>query len=190
MGNVIKLDGFSISNDFTTDYRGKGKFAEEDFISYFNSNPKNKTKTLIDVRENIDFQKIDVDFVIDNNGTSNDITIDDVLGDRKRFVKIEVKYNGPALKTNKIAFELISHSKLGWGAFSECDYMYVVFGEETENNLYVVKKRGIIDFKKWKEFIQDKKNKREIYENQKENIICNIMTYLDDMEKEKVIIFI
>lgn len=188
---MVVLEEFSICNNFKTDCKGKGEFAENDFINYFYSNPNNKGKKLFDVREIKEYQDIDVDFIIDNNG--NYLTLPDfntVLYNKEQFLKIEVKYNSPAIKTGKFAFEMISHSNFVWGFKTKCDYIYVVFGKEEPKGIFNVLKRGIIDFEKWKDFISDRNNYREIYFNKDENIIVNIMTYLKDMKNKKVLNYI
>ena len=187
---MVELDSFSVSNTFSTDVKGKGKFAEEDFIEYFNNNPKNVNKTLFDVREKDDYQDIDIDFVIDNEGGNILPDIETVFSNKQRYVKVEVKYSGPAYKTGKYAFEMISHSNFGWGYKTKCDYIYTTLIRDYKKDPYDIAARGIIDFKKWEIFIKDRKNCREIYYNKGENIIVNIMTYLQDMEKNGIINYI
>lgn len=187
---MVTLEQFSIKNTFKVDNKGKGKFAEDDFVKYFYENPKNVNKTLHDVRENPEYQKIDVDFVIDNNGESVLPDKKTVFSESKRFIKVEVKYSGPALRTGKIAYEVVSHSRRGWACKTECDYIYVVFGEENPDKTFTVKKRGLINFPQWEAFIDDKANRTEIYYNKDENIIVNIMTYLDDMEEKGVLQYV
>lgn len=187
---MVTLEEFSVKNSFSTDCKGKGKFAENDFIHYFNSNHKNQDKFLHDVRENPEYQKIDIDFVIDNDGNNKLPDIKTVFLNEKRFIKVEVKYSGPALRTGKIAYEVVSHSRRGWACKTKCDYIYTVFGEDDGNNSFIVKKRGLIHFPSWEEFIDDKTNRTETYCNKGENVIVNIMTYLDDMEKKGVLKYI
>lgn len=57
-----------VQNTFKTDCEGKGKFAEKVFVNYFRNNPKNKNKSLFDVRTIKYYQNTDIDFVIDNVG--------------------------------------------------------------------------------------------------------------------------
>lgn len=85
---------------------------------------------------------------------------------------------------------MVSHSRRGWACKTQCDYIYVVFGEENTDGSFVVKKRGLIDFPKWGDFIDDKNNRTETYCNKGENGIVNIMTYLDDMENKGVLKYI
>lgn len=187
---MVELENFSICNNFKTDNKGKGKLAEDDFIEYFYSNPKNNNKSLHKVTDNPDYQDVDIDFIIDNEGGKDLLDFQTVINNTERFTKVEVKYSGPALRTGKLAFEMISHSNFGWGYITKCDYIYTLFGENNPDGSYHAVKRGIIDFKKWESFIKDKKNRREIYVNKGENIIVNIMTYLNDMEKKGVLKFI
>jgi hypothetical protein len=183
----VILDNFSVVNTFKTDIKGKGKFAEEDFIAYFNSNDKNKGKYLHDVRDKAEYHNVDIDFVIDNEGSNILPDINTVFQNQKRYIKIEVKYSGPALNTGNLAFEMISHSRFGWGFKTKCDYMYFVFGDKNE---ICCKKRGIINLQKWINYINDKSNYTEVYFNRGENIIVNIMTKLDDMENKGVINYV
>ena len=187
---MVELENFSVSNNFKTDVTGKGKFAENDFINYFNSNTSNRNKRLFDVRDNFEYQNLDIDFVIDNEGGNELPDIDTVFSNKKRYIKVEVKYSGPAYKTRKYAFEMISHSNFGWGYKTKCDYIYTTLIRDYKKDPYDIAVRGIIDFKKWENFISDKENRREIYVNRDENVIINIMTYLEDMEKHKIISYV
>lgn len=195
---MVVLDNFKTVNTFSVDCNGKGKCAENDFIQYFHSNPKNQNKTLFDVRMNKEYQIIDVDFVIDNEGGEILCDINEVLMNPKRYLKIEVKYSGAALKKNKplhrakMAFEMISHSYFGWGMICQCDYMYMTlgYGEKQNDGSYDIIKRCIIDFKKWKEAIRSKNIETDVYFNQDEGKIVNIMTYLDEMEKKGILMYI
>ena len=192
--NTITVKKYRERNSFNTDVKGKGKFAEDDFIKYFNSNPKNSSKKLYDVRDVHEYQKKDIDFVIDNLGEGVLPDINTVFANPERFKKVEVKYNGPALKTGRYAYEVISHGRPGWAAISECDFVYTVFGEQIGNSYRVVK-RGIIFFKRWKKYIEDNKNNPELLSdykpkvysmrNEEENIL-NYLTQLEDMEKERI----
>lgn len=184
------LENFSVVNPFKKDCKGKGDFAEQDFISYFINNPKNKTKSLHDVRTIPDYQKIDIDFIIDNNGEKILPDINTVFIDKNRFVKVEVKYSGPALRTGKFAYEVVSHSRRGWACKTKCDYIYVVFGEELPDGSFITKKRGLINFSNWESFIDDSSNRTEIYYNKGENGIINIMTFIDEMTRKGVLKFI
>ena len=47
--NTITVKKYRERNSFDTDVKGKGKFAEDDFIKYFYKNPKNSDKKLYDV---------------------------------------------------------------------------------------------------------------------------------------------
>jgi hypothetical protein len=85
---------------------------------------------------------------------------------------------------------MISHSNFGWGYKTKCDYIYTTLIRDYKKDPYDIAARGIIDFKKWENFISDKENRREIYVNRDENVIINIMTYLEDMEKHKIISYV
>ena len=181
------LEQYSIKNSFKVDCKGKGKFAEDIFIDYFNSNEKNHNKSLFDVRNTKDYQNKDIDFVIDNEGELVLPSVEEVLSNKERYIKIEVKYSGPALKTGNFAFEVISHSRRGWGIKTECDYIFVVFIKDNKVNEYEIGKLGIIDFKKWMDFIDDKSNYTKVTVNKDENYVVDILTKLDEMEKKGVL---
>lgn len=196
--NTIVVKKYRERNSFNADVEGKGKFAEQDFINYFNSRPKNKGKKLFDVRGVSGYQKKDIDFVIDNMGEDILPDIDTVFANPDRYKKVEVKYNGPALKTGRYAYEIISHGRPGWAKISECDFVYTVFGREENKSFHVVK-RGIIYFQKWKKYIEDNIGKTELLSdrkpkvykmrNEEENIL-NYLTQLEDMEKEGIFRYI
>ena len=196
--NTITVKKYRERNSFDTDVKGKGKFAEDDFIKYFYKNPKNSDKKLYDVRDVREYQKKDIDFVIDNLGEDMLPDINTVFAHPERFKKVEVKYNGPALRTGRYAYEVISHGRPGWAKISECDFVYTVFGEQI-GNTYRVVKRGIIYFQKWKKYIEDNMDKTELLSdykpkvykmrNEEENIL-NYLTQLEDMEKEGIFRFL
>ena len=196
--NTITVKKYRERNSFDTDVKGKGKFAEDDFIKYFYKNPKNSDKKLYDVRDVREYQKKDIDFVIDNLGEDMLPDINTVFAHPERFKKVEVKYNGPALRTGRSAYEVISHGRPGWAKISECDFVYTVFGEQI-GNTYRVVKRGIIYFQKWKKYIEDNMDKTELLSdykpkvykmrNEEENIL-NYLTQLEDMEKEGIFRFL
>lgn len=198
--NTITVKKFRERNSFSEDAEGKGKFAEQDFINYFYSRPKNKGKKLFDVRKPDEYRKKDIDFVIDNMGGDVLPDIDTVFANPDRYIKVEVKFNGPALRTGRYAYEIVSHGKPGWAEISECDYVYTVFGEEIGYKSYRVVKRGIIYFQKWKKYIEDNLGKTELLSDRKpkvykmnnkdENGISNYLTQLEDMEKEGIFRYI
>ena len=179
------IDKARVQNSFKIDCEGKGAFAEEVFLKYFSNNPKNKGKKLHDVRYKREYQNIDTDFIIDNDNCDVLPDFETVLSDTNRFIKVEVKYNTPALKTGKIAYEINSHGRDGWAKKTKCDYIFNVFGEE-KNGEYCVIKIGIIDFPKWKECIEKGIIKTEKYHITSENI-TNILTYLNEMEKKGIL---
>jgi hypothetical protein len=197
--NTIVVKKYRERNSFSTDVDGKGKFAENDFIKYFNNNPKNSSKKLFDVSGIREYQKKDIDFVIDNMGEDVLPDINTVFANPDRYKKVEVKYNGPALRTGRYAYEFISHGRPGWAAISECDFVYTVFGEEIGYKSYRVVKRGIIYFQKWKKYVEDNLDKTELLSdrkpkvykmrNEEENIL-NYLTQLEDMEKEGIFRYI
>lgn len=191
-GNMqaVMLNQFSICNSFQTDVEDKGKFAENDFINLFHKkiNKKND-KTLFDVSGVGEYRERDIDFVIDCEGGQQLPDIYTVFANPMRYKKVEVKYFGPAYKTGKIAYEMISHSGFGWGFITECDYIYAVLAKDHKQNPYDIAKRGWIKLKDWQNYIKSLKRweREKCYFNSGENGIANIMTRLDDMEKKGVI---
>ena len=69
-------------------------------------------------------------------------------------------------------------------------YMTLGYGEKQNDGSYDIIKRCIIDFKKWKEAIRNKNIETDVYFNQDEGKIVNIMTYLDEMEKKGILMYI
>ena len=172
--------------DFESDNAKFGKLAEDDFIRNFNNNPRNKEKTLFDVRDKKEYQKIDVDFVIDNDGGTELPNIEEVLSNTERYRKIEVKYNSRALDTGWITFEVYSHKNAGWGLFTKSDLLYIVF-----TNPYgeIILERAWIYMDKWKEyaFNRETKTRPNWIENEK---VFDILHELGDMKNKGIIYFI
>lgn len=172
--------------DFESDNSKFGKLAENDFIRNFNNNPRNKEKTLFDVRDKKEYQKIDVDFVIDNDGGTELPNIEEVLSNTKRYRKVEVKYNSRALDTGWITFEVYSHKNAGWGLFTKSDLLYIVF-----TNPYgeTILERAWIYMDKWKEYAFNRETKTRLnwIENEK---VFDILHELNDMKNKGIIYFI
>lgn len=184
----VVLQKYRVANTFREDYKGKGQYGEEDFITFFHSRPKNKNKTLFDVRHIPYYQKNDIDFVIDNMGGECLPSVETVFNEKERYIKIEVKFNTPALKTGNIAFETVSHGRKGWGEISKCDYVYFVFGEEVDKNKFITKKRGIIKFKEWYDYIKQKETPKKRFVNVEENIV-DILVKIEELEKRNIFHF-
>jgi hypothetical protein len=172
---------------------GKGRFAEEDFMNIVYTLPQYKNTTVYDVRYFKEYQDIDIDFVIDKYNKNDELPdINNVIHNKDRYELIEVKFNSPAIQTGYLAFELISHARPGWGALSKCDTMYFVFGDiiSEENNLYTIKKRGLINFEKWKLLLRTINPKPKLMGTDTEGGIRNLSIPLATLENNGVIKYI
>lgn len=171
--------------DFKKDVETFGKLAEDDFVRNFHNNPNNKNKTLFDVRGVLEYQQSDIDFIIDSLGRKELPQFQDVMSD-ERCKKIEVKYNSRALDTGWITFEVFSHKNAGWGLFTKCDLMYMVFTEKYTSNII---KRAWIFMDKWKKYASNRQTKAKAnwIDNEK---VFDILHELKDMEKNGIIKFI
>lgn len=189
----VLLQNFSVCNTFEEDDKTKGKFGENDFIKFFNKklNPK-CDKTLFDVSGIQEYRKVDIDFIIDMECGKLLPDIYTVFANPERYKKIEVKYNGPAYKNGKLAFEMISHSGFGWGFITQCDYFYFVLARDYKKDPCDIAKRVWIKRIDWINYIKNTpRNKREkCYLNSGEYGIGNIMTSLDDMEKNGILKYV
>lgn len=187
---AVMLNQFSICNSFQTDVEDKGKFAENDFINLFHKKMNKKNdKTLFDVRKVQEYRDRDIDFVIDMMCGNELPDIETIFANPSRYKKIEVKYNGPAYNSRKLAYEMISHSGFGWGFITECDYIYFAFARDHKENPYDIAERGWVKLKDWQNYIKSLKRweREKCYLNSGENGIANIMTNLDDMAKKGII---
>lgn len=182
------LSNYAVHNDFKTDLEVKGKFAEEDFINFFYSRRKNKGKIIFDVRQVTDYKEIDVDFVVDNLGGMELPILKEVNYHDERYIKVEAKFDGKGLTSGNLPYEMVSHSKPGWAAFSECNYLYFALCEETNNpnERFIVRKRALVDFKKWKKFLR-KQNNNKMTINEDEKVVIDFLTKMDVLEREGIL---
>ena len=182
-----KIERTERAPNFHKDVR-ESKFAEKDFENMFYSNPKNQGKTLFDVTDVPQYRVIDVDYIIDNEGGNELGTLYDVLTNKKRYVKVEVKANGCALSTGRYAFEFNSHGKLGWGIVTQCDLIYTVLVQKNTSNII---RRAWIKMPEWKRYVTDSNNRDAMCINHilNENV-TDVLCQMSDMERKGVLLYI
>ena len=127
--------------DYASDIDKYGKFGEEVFLRYMTPICKEKNYSIIDVRDDAEYRKKDIDFLVDKNGNG--------------IEKIEVKADGRGLDTGNIPYEYISHCASGWSVVTECDKVFMVLFRDKIPLAPV--KAFWIDMKKWNEWMKKRK---------------------------------
>ena len=170
MGIVKKT---SREPNYYSDINTYGKLGENIFINYISDKCNKKGYKLIDVRNDFEYQKKDIDFIIDKNGNGQE--------------NIEVKVDTRAIETGNIPFEYISHSSSGWSVVTECDKVFMVLAKDGEQ-IHPVKALWI-DMNKWKEWMKKRDlNGRKINYIKSENGIVDILCKIDVLKEEDIII--
>ena len=159
-----------------------GKIGEKDFENHFEKCNKNGY-SIFDVREFKEYQKIDIDYVIDIKGEKQLPPVEDVLKE-DRYIKIEVKLDSRANDTGNIPYEMISHSSSGWCVTTKSDYVYIVLVEKDGVNII---KRGWINMKRWHEFCANRNCNKKISYIVSENGIVDLLCKMSDLENNGVL---
>ena len=137
----------------------EGKKGEEDFVKYC----KNHNIDIVDVSDDEQYQKIDVDFILNN-----------------KFYT-ELKTDNLIHKTNNFPIELIHHRKTGnkQGWFYYCQAFYVVRYCPIVNKLY------ILYFDRCKDILLDKyKNKQRKWWDTDGNYVTGLLLNVDELIKQ------
>lgn len=114
-----------------------GKMAEVKFKDWLT--PKlPEHYTLHDTSDMKPFQKLDVDFVLQRN-PDIDFTFENVVTCPEDFTKIEIKYDGSAMRTGNLALCLYNKGKLGWALRSWADLVFVFTVEADYKSGTIVK---------------------------------------------------
>lgn len=146
-----------------------GKFGEDLFIS------KHKDfMDIDDVRDNISYQRRDVDFIVQRKG-SND-----------RWYCVEVKVDTRALDTGNLAYEVISHGCNGWSVITQADYVFMVLAKEDGDSLQPVKSLWI-DMHKWKEYCSNRNTPKKMNIIQSESIV-DLLCKIKDLQAWGVVV--
>ena len=138
--------------DFNTDMEKYGKLGEEIFLKEYSN------LDIKDVRDNSWYQNKDIDFVVNH---------------KDRQIKVEVKTDTMAYRTGNLIYEVIAHNSCGWGMITKADYIYEVLIDDCMQ----VVKTIMLDLKKWKQFIRDRKAPKRINwkrDSDTVNLLCNI----------------
>ena len=154
--------------DYFKDIDKYGKFGENLFLDMY----KGKLE-IDDVRDNISYQRRDVDFIVKKAG------IDD------RWYCVEVKVDTRALDTGNLAYEIVSHGGLGWSAITKADYLFVVLA--TEDDALTAKQCLWIDMNRWNEYCANRKTPKRLNIIQSENIV-DLLCKIRDLKRSGVIV--
>ena len=159
--------------DYASDIDKYGKFGEEVFLRYMIPICKEKNYSIIDVRDDAEYRKKDIDFLVDKNGNG--------------IEKIEVKADGRGLDTGNIPYEYISHCASGWSVVTECDKVFMVLFRDKIPLVPV--KAFWIDMKKWNEWMKKRKQQgRKINYILAEDGIVDILCKIDTLKKENIVL--
>ena len=146
--------------DYYSDIDTYGKFGEELFLKEYSH------LFIRDVRSDPDYQKTDVDFLV--NGRH----------------RVEVKVDTVALKSGNIAYEMVSHGSSGWSVSTQADYVYMVLAKDNPlTPVWAI----MIDMKRWHDFCADRKTPKKMNVIQSESIV-DILCKINDLRKYGVII--
>lgn len=159
--------------NYYNDIEKYGKFGEDIFINYAKDKCCKKGYRLIDVREDKEYQKKDIDFIIDKGESGEE--------------KIEVKVDTRALETGNLPFEYISHCASGWSVATECDKVFMVLAEDG----YELKAMVAlwIDMTKWKEWMSVRdSNGRMINYIKSESGIVDILCKIEVLKEKGIIL--
>ena len=171
---------------YMSDINVYGSGGEKLFLSLESSKFDAKGYKVFDVTTDINYQYIDVDFIISKNGSLNALPgVDDVLASRE-FEKIEVKVDTRALETGNLPYEVISHGSGGWSIVTKADYVYMILCDETEGKI-VAKIAMWIDMAKWHEFINNRRISKKINYIKNESIV-DLLCRINEMRDSGVIL--
>ena len=159
-----------------------GKVAEADFETVIVPKVMDKGYNVFDVRDFPEYQKKDVDYVIDTEGAESLPSIKEVISNR-RYIKIEVKLDSRGLETGNFPYELESHSNAGWCVVTKCDYIYLAL---TERDKDTILKRCWINKEKWDDYCANRSIKKRTSRIEDESI-TDLLCNMSDMERSGVL---
>jgi hypothetical protein len=154
--------------DYFGDIEKYGKFGEDLFLDMYEDKLE-----IDDVRDNISYQRRDVDFIVKKKGIEG------------RWYCIEVKVDTRTLDTGNLAYEVISHDANGWSVITQADFVFMVLAEDTEKLKPV--KSLLIDMNKWKEYCSNRLTPKRLNVIQSEGIV-DLLCKITDLKKYGVIV--
>lgn len=154
--------------DYFGDIEKYGKFGENLFLRMYNGKLE-----IDDVRNNISYQRRDIDFIV------RKINSDD------RWYCVEVKVDTRALDTGNLAYEIVSHGALGWSSVTKADYLFIVLAKESD--ALTSEKCLWIDMEKWNEYCANRKTPKKLNIIQSENIV-DLLCKISDLERYGVVV--
>ena len=170
---------------YKNDIKIYGTGGEKLFLSLESDKIESKGYKIFNVSSDIDYQYIDVDFIISKDSSVDNLPpIDEVISG-KNFEKIEVKVDTRALETGNLPYEFISHGSSGWSVITKADYVYMILCDESEGKI-IAKSIMWIDMAKWHEFVKNRKIKKRINHIWNESIV-DLLCRIDDMKDSGVI---
>lgn len=163
-----------------------GSGGEKLFLSLESEKINGKGYKIFDVTENIDYQYVDVDFVIGKTSSVDKLpSTEEVIGS-KEFEKVEVKVDTRALETGNLPYEFISHGSSGWSVLTKADYVYMILCDES-NDKIVAKNVMWIDMMKWHDFVKNRRIDKKINFIKNESIV-DLLCKIKDMRDNGVIL--
>lgn len=132
-----------------------GKLGEKVFLNNYSN------LDIEDVREQRFYQDRDIDFVIHY---------------KNRDIMVEVKTDTMAYKTGNLIYEVVAHNSCDWGMITKADYIYEVLIDDCMQ----VVKTIMLDLKKWKQFIRDRKAPKRINWKRDSDTV-NLLCRIDDL---------
>lgn len=148
--------------NFVNDMEKYGKLGEKVFLDKYSH------LDIEDVRDSRFYQDMDVDFVVHY---------------KNRDIMIEVKTDTMAYSTGNLIYEVVAHNSCGWGMITKADYIYEVLIDDCMQ----VVKTIMLDLKKWKQFIRDRKAPKRINWKQDSDTV-NLLCKIDDLRDYGVIV--
>ena len=170
---------------YKNDIKVYGTGGEKLFLNLESDKIESKGYKIFNVSSDIDYQYVDIDFIISKNPSVENLPPIDKVISVKDFEKIEVKVDTRALETGNLPYEFISHGSSGWSVITKADYVYMILCDESDDKI-VAKSVMWIDMAKWHEFVKNRKIKKRINHIWNESIV-DLLCRIDDMKNSGVI---
>ena len=183
---MATIDSTNRRPSYMNDIEKYGSGGENVFVSLEGKSAEDKGYKIFDVTKDINYQYVDIDFVICKDKRIEDLpSIDEVLSNDV-FEKVEVKVDTRALETGNLPYEFISHGSSGWSVITKARYIYMILCDESGNNV-TANTVMWIDMHKWHKFVQDRRTVKKINFIRDESIV-DLLCKINDMRENGVIL--